>query len=222
MHDLTVACVYWEGNFRKRNFAPGWALRLKSMTERYIRSDFDFVVITNVPHKFPAHVRTIPLVEGLPGWWAKINLFDPLLDIGQRILYLDLDVLLINDLTPLIEYSTPAIRGCFSGKPTTKPDDMGQVIRYNSSVMLWDRGQLSDVYTEFSSSAISKFRGDQDWLGSVYPSLNLFPDKWIVKLRSLRKVNPLRTPGDIKVVLSMPWKNDVAAKKFKWVKEVWQ
>lgn len=70
-----------------------------------MKSDFDFAVLTNVPHKFPAYVKTIRLVEELPGWWSKLEAFMPgVFEDGERILLLDLDLLIMKDLTPLFDY----------------------------------------------------------------------------------------------------------------------
>jgi hypothetical protein len=50
-------------------------------------------------------VECVPLVRDWPGWWAKINLFSPALDMGgRRYAYFDLDTLVLGDLSDLFSY----------------------------------------------------------------------------------------------------------------------
>lgn len=45
-------------------------------------------------------IKTIPLKENWPGWWAKLELFRP--DIDEDIFYLDLDTVITGDITILL------------------------------------------------------------------------------------------------------------------------
>lgn len=48
-------------------------------------------------------VNTAPLLYDWPGWWAKLELFNPLHPVlgNEDILYIDIDSVVVGDITPL-------------------------------------------------------------------------------------------------------------------------
>ncbi|TKI04674.1 hypothetical protein [Martelella alba] len=47
-------------------------------------------------------VETLPLTTNFPGWWSKLELFNPE-KIDDDIFYLDLDVVIVGDITDILE-----------------------------------------------------------------------------------------------------------------------
>ena len=101
---ITVACVYWKGRFRGRErvFNPKWVSILKNMVERNLDVPHRFVCLSNV--EVPC--ERIPLINNWPGYWSKVELFRPNIFKG-RVLYLDLDVLVMQNLLPFFEFDSP-------------------------------------------------------------------------------------------------------------------
>jgi hypothetical protein len=78
----------------------------------------------------------IPLIHDWPGWWAKIELFRPGLFHGP-VLYLDLDSLVVGDVTPLFRKRFTALADFY--RPSSG---------IGSGVMAWE-GDMSHLYHTF-------------------------------------------------------------------------
>ncbi len=211
--ELTVACVLKMGTFRDRQYpyTPMWVEKLKAMVERHL-GKHRFVCLSDVKD-LPCE-RLAPL-HGLPGWWAKLELFDPRYALGDRVLYLDLDSLVVGDLESIFE-----VAGEFALAPSLDVvNGQGKLAikKYNSSVMVWTPGKRPEIIEEFSPALMGVYRGDQDWIAQICPSENTLPEAWVSKLKYCKG-----GPGKgMKVVLCMPWKNQKAAEMFPWVGEIW-
>lgn len=108
MPGLTIACVLRSGG----DYRPEWVHALKRGLSRHM----------SLPYRSPMHElepgtwtfrclsdvdlgrHSIPLIHDWPGWWAKVELFRPELFDGL-VLYLDLDTLVVDDLSQLAEYA---------------------------------------------------------------------------------------------------------------------
>lgn len=213
MSKVTVACVLWYGDFRKRGYTSVWVERLKNMVERNLHIDHDFVCLSNIDIQ---NINVIPLEDDLKGWWSKLEIFKGHLP-NDKILYLDLDLLILKDLEPFLNYQgSMSICKAFGGPSSEKKTVHG----YNSSIMAFDKEYGKKIYKKFKKEHMSRFRGDQDFIKYYFPNLNTFPKGWVTKLRYCKEKERLPSEEN-KVVLSMPWKNDVACKTFKWVKKIW-
>lgn len=221
--DLTIACVFWKGEFRGRenHYSEDWVRRMKNMVARNLQVPHRFVCLSNVP--VPA--ERIPLENPYlwKGWWAKMELFRPGIFSG-RVLYLDLDLVVLKDLLPFLEPDSdfkilPASRSKKVGRM-----DPGVVHGFNSSVMSFDPEKASKYWEIFSGDPIhfmNLFRGDQDFLkhfGSQ--DIDLFHHTWVKKIKDLS--NPWIRPEKEKIILCMPGKNIEASMKYEWIKEIWQ
>ena len=218
---LTVACVLWQGDFRKRTYSPEWVAKLKCMVASKLPAH-KFVCLSNVG----VPCDRLPLVTGLDGWWAKLELFRPGNGLTGRVLYLDLDVLAVDDLTPLVTDETTFMPASHTFGPGEPASNDWRLNRYQSSAFCFEAGTLPDLYTRFEAEHLIKFRGDQDWIGyatdqdwiaECRPGFATYPAQWFKKLKHCQEGPP---PG-VKLVLSMPWKNEEASKKFSWVKDLW-
>ena len=211
--DLTVACVLWQGDFRKRAYSPEWVVKLASMCKKQL-PPHNFVCLSNV--EVPTH--RIPLLTSWQGWWAKLELFRPNNGLSGRVLYLDLDVLLVKDCSDLVVDVTTFMPPSFTFGPGSPSSSFAYSNRYQSSCFCFEAGSLDHLYEEFSLGHMNKFRGDQDYIGWREPDFPTYPSKWFSKLRNCQE----GPEADVKLVLSMPWKNDIAVEKFPWVREIWK
>lgn len=215
MTDLTVATVLWQGDFRGRTYNPDWVRKTAAMCQRLL-PPHRFVCLSNVE----VPVERIPLESSLEGWWAKLELFRPGNGLKGRVLYLDLDSIIVGKMLELIEHPAPIAfmppsYTFTGGNPTGGP---GIVDQYQASCISFTAGGFDHLFTGLKQEHLKRFRGDQDYLGAVIPKRPTFEPRWFRKLKQC----PKGPPAGVKLVLCMPWKNDVAAKKFPWVGEIWK
>lgn len=151
---LTVACVWWGDRY-----PAVYVERLRNMVERNLRfAPYDFVCIT--PHKeVPDGVLRIRPRTDAATWWQKVGLFDPdLFGPSQRILYLDLDIVIKGSLHDIAR----------SQDAFCMLDNFGPNRGYcahNSSVMLWTPTEKSaKIFTDFTPDVMKGLHGDQDWI----------------------------------------------------------
>lgn len=229
MSALKIVCVWVEGHV---DYPLNYVTRLRSMVMRFAPPHV-FYCLTDRPGALPAGIEAIesarPRKNGPFAWWKKLELFcAPELAHG-RIVYLDLDTLLVGLLEPIVSFPAP-----FALVPDAghfKPRDGRKVVkRFNSSVMVWDGGQgLERLYTEWDTSQARRLWGDQDWIGERCAQAATMPIEWFPRLSAL--VNPVITPGvkverpeipkGAKVVLCKKPKNAVAAAEWPWFDAMW-
>ncbi|HEX6924342.1 MAG TPA: hypothetical protein VF167_02880 [Longimicrobiaceae bacterium] len=106
-------------------------------------------------------VETIPLRCSWPGWWAKLELFRPGLFFG-RLVYIDLDSVVVGDLSDLAAYS-----GHFA-----MLSDFFHPERPASGVMAWeaDCDEARRVWEAFMADTALAMRirgGDQAFIRAV-------------------------------------------------------
>jgi hypothetical protein len=137
-------------------FGNEYVLRLRDGVRRH--SDQDLVCFTNDP--VPG-VDCRPLPVDLPKWWCKIGAYM----LGQPLICLDLDIVILGSLQPLLEWQgfgtlkNPWLKG------------------YNTSVIKLT-GWETDVWSRFTPGVMATMRGDQDWLNVAMPGAATFPPTW--------------------------------------------
>lgn len=215
---LTIACVWIKANVP---YPVEYVANLRSMVARHLSRSHRFVCFTDRPEQVPMGVEPIAVShpKNLAGWWAKLNLFTPgVLPFGSRVLYLDLDTLIVDALDPIVDFPAPFAliphAGTFNGK-----DGKAVVKRFNSSVMVWQAGYNTNLYLDFDKSVSDRLHGDQDWIGEQMPDASMFPIEWFPRLSELRGQKP--TPP-AKVVLAKVPKNHIAADLYPWFGKTWR
>ena len=146
---LTVCCVLSHGD---GGYTAEHVLRLRKQLEGRITESHNFVCLTN---HLNVSCHTLPLKHDWPGWWSKIELFRP----GQfvsRVLYLDLDVTIVDSLDDMLANKAPFV--------ITR--DFLQ-LGFNSSVMLWSPPAGERIYKSFHDEVMDKHHGDQTWITTV-------------------------------------------------------
>lgn len=216
---LTVACVYVQGEYP---YTPEYVTRLSAMVERWIDRPFRFSCVTDQPWLFQPPIETIPVAK-LPGFapWTKLELFNPAREWDGRVLYLDLDSLIVGPLATLID--TPAAFAITDDPPSGhRPkvkDSFGRQIvrRVNSSVMVWDGGTQTDLYTEWRPDVAARLSGDQDWIGERRPLAWRWPRAWFPRISEVRPP----WPAEASVVLCKVPKNHILAEREPWFAPLW-
>lgn len=215
---LTVACLWVDGHV---GYSAEYVFKLRSMAARALPAH-SFVCLTDRPAELPG-IDTIR-VGMLPGfaWWTKVELFNrnhaPLQ--SGRILYLDLDVLLIGRLDSIVSFEADfAIvphAGNFNGKGARKVCK-----RYNSSVMSWNGGEFNWLRDDWTPPVTERLWGDQDWLGEQLEARTM-PLEWFPRLSEITEENFGARMAEARVVLCKKPKNTEAAARWPWVNEAWR
>jgi lipopolysaccharide biosynthesis glycosyltransferase len=149
------------------------------MVKRHLTIPYEFVCLTDDQHPIKG-VRSIVQPHGgyKKGWWHKVHMFDPSLNLKGRILYFDLDVVIHNNIDKLISNSKNEFLGI---RDFNRKFNSGWNI-LNSSAMSWTAGLHTDIYTVFKTDPLKaqRLHGDQDWIWQVAKSrIKFWPDSWI-------------------------------------------
>jgi hypothetical protein len=139
--NLTVACVLRSGGI----YRPEWVTRLQRQVKDNLTIPHHFICLSDV------HVPCdrIGLRHSWPRWWSKIELFRREL-FQDRVLYLDLDSLIVGPLDPLVS----------AGGFWMTQDFLGP--GFNSGCMFWG-GDRSEIYRRFVQDAAGYARRYDAW-----------------------------------------------------------
>jgi hypothetical protein len=187
---MIVACVR-----SGTKYGTEYVYRLRAMVERHLKIPHWFVCLTDSPEDMP-DVMTVDIKRfGLPGWFAKMALFDAPWRQGQRVLYFDLDTVICDDLAPLaaleVEFGVCA--------NFTKAKGYRTPCKYGSCVMTIGPGALPDVWPQFIDDperwiAAAGGYGDQWIIEKLVPGATLLqdalPDGFFLGYRDLTSLKP--------------------------------
>jgi hypothetical protein len=176
---LTFLCWRWTPPKGYRStFAPETVYALKAMIARHYHRPFRFVCITDQPEALPG-IETVklwddcagipsPIGHSYPSCYRRLKVFAPDAGetFGERLVSIDLDTVIVDDITPLFDRSEDfVIWGC-SDFPHTTP--------YCGSLWMLKTGTRPQVWTEFDPKVSPKLawragcRGsDQGWLAYI-------------------------------------------------------
>jgi len=237
MAPLTVVCWKWKpsGPYRS-NFDGSHVNVLRNMVERHLHVPHEFVCITDDDDGIDSRIRVVPLWDdfasvpspwgkGNPSCYRRLRAFAPESKeiLGERILSIDLDCVIVGDITPLVETEADfKIWG-----------DTAKGTPYNGSLWLLKAGSRSQVWTEFDpvkSPQIGKSLGyvgsDQAWIAAC---LGQDEKKWTARdgIYSFRNEikHTRELPTDARMVMFHgqydPWMMDVR-RKYPWIDQHWR
>lgn len=157
---LIVSTWLW-GN----RYGPEYVQRLQAGVRKHLTGEYRFAVFTPDERD--------KLFTKIPGCLARLRMFEPEwqkdngISEGDRLVSLDLDLIVTGELDPLFERPEPflILQGANAANPCP----------YNGSVMMLRAGAHPEVWTEFSLAAITKlqfyaFPDDQGWLAHKIPN----------------------------------------------------
>lgn len=175
---LQVGCFKWThqwGTYRSQ-FGSAQPNILRNMIKRHLRIPHEFFCVTDDATGIDADIRVIPLWndhrtvpsphgKGNPACYVRLKAFSEEAReiIGERFLLLDLDVVVVDDITPVVDV----------------PDDFriwGDTARgtpYNGSMILMTAGARRQVWEQFDpvespkrGRALGYIGSDQAWVGA--------------------------------------------------------
>lgn len=221
MTPLTVVCLLVKGEYP---YTPEYVRRLFAMVRRHLHRTFRFVCLTDQPGAMPAGVEAIE-VNRLPecfALWTKLHVFDVSRDWSGRVLYLDLDTLIVAPLDPIVDFPAAfalAADELAEERPHIDRDRYGRqlVRRFNGSVMVWDAGTQTDLFDCWTPAAAERLSTDQDWIAEQAPQAVGMPVHWFPRAS---RVQP-PWPEGTSVVLAKKPKGFEAVAKWPWFGEAW-
>lgn len=177
---LTVACWKWRAAPGYRTaFDAGHVNTLRRMVARHYDRPHDFACITDDPAGLDPGVRVIPLWDDLaglpnprgrhlPSCYRRLKAFsdEAAALIGPRFVSLDLDVVIVGDMTPLWDRPEDfVIWGGTAGRSGPRRT------WYNGSMFLLTAGARRAVWDDFdpvaspaAADAAGQFGSDQGWI----------------------------------------------------------
>jgi hypothetical protein len=214
---MTVACVWVRGQVP---YGVEYVERLAAMVRRRLPQPHRFVCFTDRPREVPIGVAPIAITPlARAGWWSKLELFNPGHGLTDRVLYLDLDVLVVGDLAPILEFPA-AFATLHDDGSTFQPRLPHRVLkRFNSSVMVFDGGVYPDLWIEWHLGVADRLWGDQDWLAERHPEAATLPPAWCPRLSAFAATGIV--PPAARVVLAKKPKNHIAAGQWPWFRDLW-
>lgn len=176
MKKLNVICLKWGDKYPTTDVN-----QLYRMVERNLGLPFEFYCITEDSIGLSDEIKALPLYDvSLIGWWHKLSIFrKDFYGLSGTALFLDLDIVITKKLDELLLFKP--------GKTCSIQDNGGSKWNViNSSVVRYEIGELDYVWQGFLYNQkwiMKNMHGDQDWLGLVVPSVEIYPSDWIVSYK---------------------------------------
>ena len=152
---LTVVCFLWLTPNGRHNhlyqYDAEYVNKLQSMLARHLSMPHELVCVTDMPGGLHPGIRVVPTpaeVRDWPGMLRRLVIFreDAAELFGKRILLMDLDVVILRDITPLVDRPEDFV----TWEPRLVYALKGKYSRYNTGFLLMDVGTRPQVWREFS------------------------------------------------------------------------
>lgn len=176
-------------------YSAEYVNKLYRMVQGNLTLEHEFVCFTENPNGISDEIRIEPLPKiPVTGWWFKPMFFDRHFPLQGTLLFLDLDLIIFNNIDNLFEYGNDE----FCIIRDFNRASIRNYEKFNSSVFRLTSGKHSHVYEKFKNenySATKRFMGDQDWIRHCVTSNFLYwPDEWIQSYKwEMRKRAPMNS-----------------------------
>jgi len=176
--DITVCCLKQGGKY-----GANYVNRLYRMVQKNVHLvGIDFLCFTDDPKGIDPCIKTTDLPYDAEGWWGKMGLYKEYVPgvHTNRIMFLDLDVVITGDLDEMLEMETDfALMRDYPSAMYKDNTPRGQ--QGNSSVILLTLGtrtEIWDGYLEEESQDLGD--GDQEFINEWFPgSFDIIPEEWV-------------------------------------------
>lgn len=202
---MTACCVLRSGSI----YTAMWVERLQRQVERHLAPE-RFVCLSDIA----VPCDRIALKHGWPNWWSKCELTAPgNFPDGELVLYVDLDTVIVGDLSPLRSYERDfaTLRDFYSPEIAA------------SGVMLWRAGTVPIYEAALAEPMFPpRHHGRSDnWWNTVIMPDDYLQDAFPGMFGSYKVDNLEEGPGDFAVCCfhGVPKQCDLSEG---WVAEAWQ
>eukprot|EP00916_Digyalum_oweni_P015503 GHVL01025439.1.p1 GENE.GHVL01025439.1~~GHVL01025439.1.p1 ORF type:complete len:398 (+),score=85.37 GHVL01025439.1:671-1864(+) len=162
--DICVVCVKWGSLYDEVDVNA-----LYTGVKKHLEF-FEFICFTDNPLGLNENIKTRCLPTHFERWWGKAYLFSAESGLhGKRVLYIDLDTVIIGDLNQLLQ------RNCeFEILSTNNIFCELAKNGYNSSIMIWNAGpKFQPVFNQLNDTVLKFVHRFDHWLEIVIKNASL-------------------------------------------------
>lgn len=182
--DRIVICMKW-GTL----YPAEYVNVLYSAVKKHLPGPFRFVCLTDDASGFVPGIESYPIPEiGLEhrhwydGAWPKIGLFShQLYGLSGRALFIDLDMVILQDLTPFFEQpgDLVAIDEAAWHSDTAPPSTMSSIFAYDIGKM----GYLVERLQAERDMYVQKYTIEQTYLHGEVKDVRHWPRDWVISFK---------------------------------------
>lgn len=185
--DQVIICIKWGKIFDFRDVNT-----LFRACREYTSGPLRFVCLTDDADGLTEGVEAWQIPDiGLsleewsrPGVWPKLSLFSPALISLGRVLFIDLDMMIVGDLSPFFEPTQGAIFQNMgdSWRPTPK----SEARETGSCIFSYEPGaeqKVLEVFLADKANAMMRWRNEQDFVGAHVSKADYWPDDLVVSFK---------------------------------------
>lgn len=166
-------------------YSPEYVINLYNSARAKCSKEFQFIVFTDNTVGLPKNLNWTFIklpdwsLSASGAWWYKLEIFSKYNSIIGNNLYIDLDVVIIDDLFPFWEFEPDKFRIC-------RDFNRAFIRNYqnpNSSVMAWKNNDMHNLWVDFTKdikATTKRFRGDQDFINAKIENKVFWPDQWAI------------------------------------------
>lgn len=234
---LSVVCFKWKRN--KRGFSLPAAIveysalyvnRLRNMVWRNLRIPHRFICVTDDPGGVDPRIEIVPLWDkclNIGGCFNRLYTFSPDMEalFGPRFVCIDLDCVIVGDVTPLFTRTEDFIINSY--KPVAGKNWHPQ--KYNGALYMMTAGARRQVWDTFDPELSPKIilentakvvGSDQAWVGLTLESEVTWTEAdGVYEIRQLPSKADL--PANAKIIC-FAGPRDPALENARWVKDLWK
>lgn len=214
----TVACVRVG-----TKYGPDHVARLASMVRRHLRVPHRIICLTDQRATVPG-VEVVDIrATGLWGWWGKMALFCPDYRGHLPTIYLDLDTVILRDITPLARV---AGKFAISRNMTRLAGNTTWPCLYGSHCMVFGPGWGRQVWNAFEADrrgliARAGIMGDQWVIQQLVPDApllqDMLPPGFIMGYRDIGA-----EPPEQAAIVAFGGRSKPEGSRVGWVQAAWQ
>lgn len=167
-----------------KKYSCEYVNNLHYMVFKNTTKNINFYCFTDNKKNINKNIKCIDLPnldhKKIHGWFYKLALFDPIINpIRGTILYLDLDIVIINNIDCFFEFD--------DSKLNIIEDwiyKKNNIRKYNSSVMMWNTKNYNNLFNDFTNNIFKKvYFGDQDFITDYIKDVNFWPENWCISYK---------------------------------------
>lgn len=229
---ISIVTWLWSGN---RAYKPEHVNTLARMVARHLPEPHRFICVADNAEGFSAGVEVFPTPpearelgrlctpEGarFPSCYRRLWMFSEAAKaLGERVLLIDIDLVVVSDLRPLFERTEPFV----GWRPYR---DWGRKCRFGGGIYLMTPGARTEVYTKFKGARsilearAAGFRGsDQAWISHCLGDREPYFDReaGIYSIRDFRGADKVLPDDAVIVQLNGPMKPwSPEARRLDWI-----
>lgn len=223
---LTICTWLWGSKYGSDD-----VLKLRAGLRRHLEQPHKLVVIADNPDKVPYGCASLPIpnpeLTRVRGCFARLVMFSPAwqrklwLAEGERLVCMDLDVVVTGELDPLFDRPEPFVilQGANAANPCP----------YNGSIFMLRGGAHPEVWNDFSIEATQtiqfhEFPDDQGWLWHKLPNAagwKVGPESGVYAFHKPGWPGGDDLPADARLVVFPGWRSPDKFKHLPWIAEHW-